>query len=155
MSKYYSWHKHAVTILIGEKQVTEGEKMDKKYICSLIEGEKEKIKNRILILEKKEINESLSNLEGNELACLKDYYDFKIFDDVLQLIHDDYFSTLNDLKHYLRVEIDQCDIPEDRSGADNDDIQVYTIEESNYYRIINLQCLKFHRAAFHLPDSEQ
>lgn len=117
--------------------------MGKKYICSLIEAEMEELKNRIFELEQKDINKSLSNIEANELGCLKDYYDFKIFDDVLQLIHDDYFSSLDNLQHYLRVEIDKCDIPEERSGADNDDIQVYTIEKSNYNRIINLDTILF------------
>ena len=121
--------------------------MDKKYICSLIEAEKEGKESRIFSLEKKEINESLSNLEANELSIIKEYYDFKIFDDVLKLIQKDNFSNLDDLIHYLRVEIDRCDIPEERSGNDNDDIQVYTIESSNYYRIINLDtilyCIEF------------
>ncbi|MDA3938399.1 MAG: hypothetical protein PF693_03690 [Spirochaetia bacterium] len=117
--------------------------MDKKYICSLIGTEKEKIKSRILELEKLEIEESLNGLEAIELGALKDYYDFTIFDNVLQQINDGHFSSLDDLRQSLRDEINRCDIPEKNSGADNDDIQVYTIEESNYYRIINLDTILF------------
>lgn len=118
--------------------------MDKKYICSLIEAEKNKIKNRIFKLEQKYIDGSISNDEGNELDILKDYFnDFKIFDDVLQLIDDDYFSSLDNLIQDLRDEINRCDIPGERIGTDNDDVQVYTLTKSNYNRIINLDTILF------------
>jgi hypothetical protein len=118
--------------------------MDKKYICSLIEEEKEKRVNRIFVLEKREIDKSLSGNEANELACLKDYYDdFKIFDDILQLIQEDNFSNVDELIYYLRDEINRCDIPEERVGTDNDDVQVYTLKESNFNRIICLDTILF------------
>ncbi len=117
--------------------------MDKKYICTLIEAKMEELKSRILELEQRDINNSLSGNEANELACLKDYYDFKIFNDILQLINDDHFSSLENLQHYLIDEINKYDIPEERSGTDNDDVQVYTLTKSNYNRIINLETIHF------------
>ena len=117
--------------------------MDKKYICSLIEAEMEKLKSRIVTLEQKDIHKSLSNIEAIEIDYLKDYYDFKIFDDVLQLIYTDYFSSLANLVEYLRVEINKCDIPEESSGTDNEDVHIYSLSKSNYNRIINLDTIKF------------
>ncbi len=121
--------------------------MDKKYIYSLIKAEKDKRVNRIISLEKRDDYNSLSSLEANELACLKDYYDFEIFDNILKLIKDDHFSSLDNLRDYLRDEMERCDIPEKRVGADSEDVQVYTIGESNYNRIINLDtilyCIEF------------
>ncbi len=121
--------------------------MDKKYIYSLIKAEKDKRVNRIISLEKRDDYNSLSSLEANELACLKDYYDFEIFDNILKLIKDDHFSSLDNLRDYLRDEMDRCDIPDEKVGADSEDVQVYTIGESNYNRIINLDtilyCIEF------------
>ena len=117
--------------------------MDKKYICSLIETKMEELKSRILELEQRDINNSLSGNEANELACLKDYYNFEIFDNILQLIKNDHFSSLDNLRDYLRDEIIRCDIPEERVGADNDDVQVYTLKESNFNRIICLDTILF------------
>ena len=115
--------------------------MDKKYICSVIIKEMDKLKKRISELEQK--GHSISNQDATELDVLKEYYNFNIFEDVLQLIRDDTFSSLENLHRYLRDEIDKCDVPEDRSETDEDDIQVYTLTDSNSKRLMNLDSILF------------